>query len=143
MAARRRNLFVLLFVLGLLVASGIVIATKPTKLGIDLSGGTELVYQGQATPRNPEVDQSDLDRSISIIRERIDELGVSDPEISRLGTDSISVALPDVTNIRQAREQVGSTAQLYFYDWEPNVVPRPGFGAASSAETPFPPSDHY
>jgi SecD/SecF fusion protein len=143
MAARRRNLFVLLFMLGLLVASGIVIASKETKLGIDLSGGTELVYQGQPTPRNPEVDQSDLDRSIEIIRERIDELGVSEPEISRLGTDSISVALPDVTNIRQAREQVGSTAQLYFYDWEPNVVPRPGLGAAVSAEQPFPPDDQY
>jgi SecD/SecF fusion protein len=141
MGARRRNLFVLLFVLGLLVASGIVIAAKPTKLGLDLSGGTELVYQGQPTPRNPEVDQSDLDRSIEIIRERVDKIGVAEPEIARLGDDSISVGLPDVTNIARARETVGSTAQLYFYDWEPNVVPRPG--VANSAETPFPLSQQY
>jgi SecD/SecF fusion protein len=143
MAARRRNLFVLLFVLGLLVASGIVIATKPTKLGLDLSGGTELVYEGVPTPRNPEVDQSDLDRSLEIIRERVDELGVAEPEIARLGSNSLSVGLPDVTNIRRARETVGSTAQLYLYDWEPHVVPRPGLGGAQSAETPFPLSDQY
>ena len=47
MGSRRRNLFVLLFVLGLVIASGVVVATKPTRLGLDLRGGTELVYQGR------------------------------------------------------------------------------------------------
>ena len=122
MAGRRRNLFVLLFVVALLVVSGLVIATKPTRLGLDLKGGVELVYQGQPSGQVQEVTGEDIDRSINIIRERIDELGVAEPEVSRLGESEISVQLPDVTNAQRAIDQVGTTAQLYFYDWEPNLI---------------------
>ena len=87
MGKRRRHLFVLLFVLGLVVVSALVIATKPTKLGLDLKGGIELIYQGTPTGQVKEVTGGDIDRSIEIIRERIDELGVSEPEVSRLGSD--------------------------------------------------------
>ena len=48
-----RNLIILALVLGLLAASAIVIATKPTVLGLDLRGGTELVYQARPTPQSP------------------------------------------------------------------------------------------
>jgi SecD/SecF fusion protein len=121
---RRRNLFVLLFVLVLIVLSGLVIANKPTRLGLDLKGGVELVYQGTPTGEVKEVTGADIDRSIEIIRQRIDKLGVSEPEVSRLGTTEISVSLPDVTNAQRAIEQVGTTAQLQFYDWEPNLIGR-------------------
>ena len=124
MARRRRNLFVLLFVFGLMLASGVVIAQKETKLGLDLKGGVELIYQGTPTSQVEEVTGDDIERSIEIIRERIDRLGVAEPEVSRLGTDSISVALPDVTNAQRAIDQVGTTAQLFFYDWEPNLIGR-------------------
>ncbi|HEU4905497.1 MAG TPA: protein translocase subunit SecD, partial [Solirubrobacterales bacterium] len=66
----------------------------------------------------------DIDRSIEIIRERIDKLGVAEPEVSRLGETEIAVALPDVTNAERAIDQVGTTAQLHFYDWEPNLIGR-------------------
>ena len=121
---RRRNLFVLLFVLGLIVVSALVVASKPTKLGLDLKGGVELVYQGTPTGQVKEVSGEDIERSIEIIRERIDKLGVAEPEVARLGTTEISVSLPDVTNAQRAIEQVGSTAQLQFYDWEPNLIGR-------------------
>ena len=137
MGSRRRNLFVLLFVLGLTLASLAVIQSKDTKLGLDLSGGTELIYQGRPTPQNPEIEGEDMDRSIEIIRERTDTLGVSEPEISRLGTDSVRVGLPDVQNAERAIAQVGDTAQLFFYDWEPNVVPNPNASEGAETETPF------
>ncbi len=121
---RRRNLFVLLFVLALIVVSALVVASKPTKLGLDLKGGVELVYQGTPTGQVKEVSGEDIERSIEIIRQRIDKLGVSEPEVSRLGTTEISVSLPDVTNAQRAIEQVGTTAQLHFYDWEPNLIGR-------------------
>jgi SecD/SecF fusion protein len=124
MGKRRRNLFVLLFVLGLVLLSGLVIATKPTRLGLDLKGGVELVYQATPTGQTKEVSGSDIDTSINIIRERIDQLGVSEPEVSRLGSTEISVSLPDVTNAERAIDQVGTTAQLFFYDWEPNLIGR-------------------
>ncbi|MGZ5332979.1 MAG: protein translocase subunit SecD [Solirubrobacterales bacterium] len=136
MANRRRNLFVLLFVAGLIFASLAVIATKKTVLGLDLRGGTELIYQGRPTPQTPEVTGQDIDRSIEIIRERTDKLGVAEPEISRIGQDSIRVGLPDVSNADRAIQQVGTTAQLFFYDWEPNVIGKPG--AQDPAEQGFP-----
>jgi SecD/SecF fusion protein len=140
MGGRRRNLFVLLFVLGLLVASGVVIASKKTQLGLDLRGGVELVYQGRPTPQQPEVTGEAIERSIDIIRQRIDAFGVAEPEISRLGTDQISVGLPDVKNAARAADQVGSTAQLYFYDWEPNLTgPAKQIAGTPGATTAAPP----
>ncbi|MET0305460.1 MAG: protein translocase subunit SecD [Solirubrobacterales bacterium] len=121
---RRLNVFVLIFVLGLIIVSGVVVASKPTRLGLDLKGGVELIYQGTPTGQVEEVSGDDIERAIEIIRERIDKLGVAEPEVSRLGTAEISVSLPDVTNAQRAIDQVGSTAQLYFYDWEPNLIGR-------------------
>ena len=122
MGNRRRNLFVILFVVGLTAASAYIVGTRETKLGLDLSGGTRLVYQGQPTNDNPEVDPEDVDQSVEIIRERVDKLGVAEPEIARVGVDQIQVDLPDVQNTQRAIEQVGDTARLFLYDWQPNVL---------------------
>ena len=130
MTDRRRNGLILLLVAGLLAASLIVIAVKPTRLGLDLKGGVELVYQGEPTQQVPVVTPEALDRALDIIRSRVDQLGVGEPEIQRSGQDQISVGLPDVQNIRRAQEQVGTPAQLYFYDWERNVLTPDGRTAA-------------
>ncbi len=130
MTDRRRNGLILLLVAGLLAASAIVIAVRPTRLGLDLKGGVELVYQGKPTPQVPKVTPEALDRSVDIIRARVDQLGVGEPEIQRSGSDEISVGLPSVQNIRRAQEQVGTPAQLYFYDWEANVLTPSGRVAA-------------
>src|SRR5215218_5979763 len=124
MTNRTRNFSILAIVLLLLVGAGGVIATKSTKLGLDLKGGIELVYQGQPTPQVPVVTQQALDDALETIRKRTDALGVSEPEIQRSGRDQISIGLPDVSNAERAIQQVGSTAQLQFYDWEPNVLGR-------------------
>jgi len=122
MTDRRRNGLILLLVAGLLAASAIAIAWRPTRLGLDLKGGVELVYQGEPTQQVPTVTPEALDRAVDIIRSRVDQLGVGEPEIQRSGKDQISVGLPDVQNIRRAQQQVGTPAQLYFYDWEANAV---------------------
>src|SRR6185436_5808611 len=122
MTNRTRNFAILGIVLVLLAAAGGIIATKSTKLGLDLKGGIELVYQGQPTPQVPVVTQQALDDALETIRKRTDALGVSEPEIQRSGRDQISIGLPDVQNAERAIQQVGSTAQLQLYDWEPNVL---------------------
>ncbi len=137
MGTRRRHLFVLLFVFGLVVISAIVIANKQTKLGLDLQGGLELVYQGQPTGTATSVSGQDIEDSISIIEQRINKLGVSEPEVARLGEKEITVSLPGVTDANRAAEQVGTTAQLYFYDWEPNLVgPESAIGAHPGQQPP-------
>jgi len=118
---RRRNLLVLLLVVGLLLSSLVVVAQKPTKLGLDLQGGVELVYQAKPrkdTPLTPEA----LDRVIDVMRERVDQLGVAEPKIQTFGSDQISVGMPDVADQAAAIKQVGTVAQMNFYDWEANVI---------------------
>jgi SecD/SecF fusion protein len=121
MTSRRRNLFVILIVLGLIAVSGILIATKTTRLGLDLKGGVQLVYQGEPTPQS-KVTPEAIDRSIDQIREGCDALGVSETEVQRVGGDQISVGIPDVKNAQRAIKQCGKPAQLFFYDFEKNVI---------------------
>src|SRR5271165_1256495 len=121
MTDRRRNALILLIVAGLIAASAIVITTKKTRLGLDLKGGTQLVFEGKPTAA-AKVDSESLERAIDIMRKRVDQLGVSQPEIQRFGERQISVALPEVSNSVRAQAEVGKTAQLQFYDWEPNVI---------------------
>jgi SecD/SecF fusion protein len=122
MNARSRNLFILLLVAGLLVASAVVVVSKPTRLGLDLQGGVELVYEARPTPQAPVVSEESLNRAIDVMRERVDRLGVAEPEIQRSGENQIVVSLPNVENARRAQEQVGRVAQLQFYDWEASVI---------------------
>jgi SecD/SecF fusion protein len=136
MTSRRRNLIVLAIVVVLTVLSAVVIATKETVLGLDLSGGTELVYEANGTPQNPEPSPADIESAISIIRDRTDALGVSEPEISRIGPKGISVGLPNVENADRAIEQVGSTAKLYLYDFTRDVIP-PDPKLQNPEERPF------
>ncbi|MFL5908359.1 MAG: protein translocase subunit SecD [Solirubrobacterales bacterium] len=137
MSNRRRNIFILVFVALLIVGSAIAVATKKTTLGLDLKGGTELIFQARPTPQNPAINGDDIDRAIEIIRKRTDAFGVSEPEISRIGTDSIRVGLPNVSNAARASEQVGQTAQLQFYDWEPNVIANPAKTNVARSESSF------
>lgn len=122
MGSRRQHVFVLAFVLALVALSAVIIATKETKLGLELQGGLQLVYEGQPTGTNTEVSGEDIEDSINIIEKRINSLGVSEAEVARLGQKNITVGLPGVTDANRAAEQVGTTAQLFFFDWEPNLI---------------------
>ena len=93
MGNRRRNTLVLLIVAALLAASAVVIATKPTRLGLDLKGGVSLVYKGIPTAQ-AKVNSESLNRAIDIMRKRVDQLGVAQPEIQRTGSNEIDVSLP-------------------------------------------------
>src|SRR5215210_4886070 len=122
MSERRRSLFILLLVFGLIAASAAVVLTKETKLGLDLQGGVQLVYEGRPTPQQPVVDQQALDRALQIMRDRVDAFGVSEPELALIGSRQIEVNLPGEEDADRAAAQVGSTAQLFFYDWEANIL---------------------
>src|SRR5918997_2046222 len=121
MSERRRHLLVLLIVLGLIAGSAAVLFTQSTKLGLDLQGGVRLVYQGKAT-KETRVNAESLQRALDIMRDRVDAFGVAEPELARTGEDQIEVNLPGVEDAERAAQQVGSTAQLFFYDWEKNVL---------------------
>src|SRR3954469_10563592 len=78
------------------------------KLGLDLQGGASVVMQpkGQAA-------SDALDQAKSIIQNRVDGLGVAEPNITRQG-DAIVVELPGVKDQDRALQIVGQTAELRF-----------------------------
>src|ERR1700727_3321633 len=131
MSDRKRHGLVLLLVLGLLAASAVAIALKPTLLGLDLKGGVQLTYKAEPTPQTPVVTSSALADTISIMASRITSLGVSQATIASQGSNQIVASLPDVHDIQRAENEVGSTAQLEFYDWEANVLTPNGKTVAS------------
>jgi SecD/SecF fusion protein len=122
MSERRRSLFILLLVAGLIIASAVAVASKPTRLGLDLKGGVQLVYQAKPTPQQKTITQDSLARALDIMRQRVDAFGVSEPELSQLGQNQLQVNLPGVSDAQRAANQVGSTAQLFLYDWEANIL---------------------
>lgn len=88
------------------------------------------VYRAQAGAER--VSSASLDAAIAIIHERVAALGMPS-EIKRSGADEITVTLPDRGERAGAAEQVGNTARLDFYDWEPNVIGPQGRPAPSEA----------
>jgi preprotein translocase subunit SecD len=82
---------------------------KP-RLGLDLKGGVSLVYE--ATGKK--IDTDVLAKTVEKIRNRVDKLGVSEPEITVLGSKNIEVQLPGVNDPARAKALVGQTAQLQF-----------------------------
>ena len=95
---------------------------RGVKKGLDLQGGLEVVLKAQPPPGH-KLTAADLDRSVSIMRNRVDKLGVSSPEIRKQGTDQIVIQLAGVHNPEQAAAIIGSTAELELYDLETALVP--------------------
>jgi preprotein translocase subunit SecD len=106
----RRYVIQLIVALGLvLVPLGAVLASSTTpQLGLDLQGGISVVLGPKG-----EVKSDALGQAVEIIRNRVDSLGVAEPEVSRQGTNII-VDLPGVKDRDRARSLVGRTAELRF-----------------------------
>ncbi len=114
----------------LLGTIGTVAAGWSPSLGLDLQGGTSVVLEPKG-----DVAADVLDRTIGIIRSRVDSLGVAEPDISRQGSRSIVVSLPGVKDSTRALDIVGKTAQLTF---RPVIgdLPSENEAKAQSATTP-------
>jgi preprotein translocase subunit SecD len=116
--------------LGATFASG----NKPL-LGLDLQGGASLVLKPQG-----QVSNGVLDQAISIIRRRVDALGVAEPNISRQGS-TVVIELPGIRNPQDALATVGQTAELRFRPMLCNVAPAsPQVAGAASTTTTVPAS---
>ncbi|MFJ4871783.1 protein translocase subunit SecD [Streptomyces sp. NPDC088757] len=100
------------------------------RLGIDLAGGTSITLKAKADPgQESAVNETNMNTAVGIIERRVNGLGVSEAEVQTQGRENIIVNIPRGTNEKQAREQVGTTAQLYF---------RPVLAVAAAAPEPAP-----
>ncbi|MDQ3916443.1 MAG: protein translocase subunit SecD [Actinomycetota bacterium] len=111
MKTRRHKI---MLVAGLVVAfgglAGVVAAGAEPRLGLDLEGGISVILQATGE----EVRDDVLDETVELIRQRIDALGVAEPEVTRAGEDNVLIQLPGVEDEEQALELIGTTAQLTF-----------------------------
>src|SRR5919202_4005106 len=126
MTNRRSHLILLGLLLAALVGVALLAipgspAHKKVNLGLDLQGGLEVVLKAQPE-KGQKLDTSALDRSVSIMRNRVDKLGVSEPEIRKQGKDQIVIELAGVKDPRVATELIGKTAQLELYDLETSLI---------------------
>jgi SecD/SecF fusion protein len=94
---------------------------KKVTLGLDLQGGLEVVLEAKPT-KGQKLDSSALDRSVSIMRQRVDKLGVAEPEIRKQGSNQIVIELAGVHDPAKAASIIGKTAQLELYDLETSVT---------------------
>ncbi|SRR6056297_92912 len=82
-------------------------------LGLDLKGGAHILLQAKGTEASPLTDDS-IDRLLAVLRNRVDQYGVTEPVIQREGKDRVIVDLPGVEDPEAALELIGKTALLEF-----------------------------
>ncbi len=83
-------------------------------LGLDLQGGMQLLLEVDISKVPEEAREDATERVVEVIRNRIDELGVREPSISKQGSTQVVVQLPGITDRERAKEIVGRTAHLEF-----------------------------
>ncbi len=105
-------------VLGLLAGSvALAINVKPN-LGLDLKGGAQFVFQAEGTEQTP-ANAENVDKTLQVLRGRVDALGVAESTLVRQGEDRILVELPGVTSDEEAQaaeEKIGKTAKLTIHE---------------------------
>lgn len=88
---------------------------KSLKLGLDLKGGTHLLLEVDSSKLDEKVSIKDaVERAVEVMRNRIDEFGVSEPLITRQGDKWIVIQLPGIKDPARAKELIGKTALLEF-----------------------------
>ncbi|MFD6419871.1 protein translocase subunit SecD [Streptomyces sp. NPDC060194] len=110
-----RALALILIAMVALVGGMFLSGHTTPRLGIDLAGGTSITLKAKSEPgQKNAVNPTNMDTAVGVIERRVNGLGVSEAEVQTQGSDNIIVNIPKGTNEKQARDQVGTTAQLYF-----------------------------
>lgn len=91
-----------------------LIKQKAINLGLDLQGGIHLVLEVDRTHLSDDERTDVVDRALAVIRNRIDQFGVSEPIIHREGDWRIIVELPGVQDVERAKRLIGNQARLDF-----------------------------
>lgn len=99
----------------------IIRAKDAIDLGLDLAGGVYVVLEANTDVKGAEL-QRIMEQSKAIINERVNGLGVSEPNISIEGGNRIRVELAGIDDPQKAIELIGKTAQLQFIDPDKNIV---------------------
>ncbi|MGV9277030.1 protein translocase subunit SecD [Streptomyces griseosporeus] len=127
-----RSLALILIAIAALTGGMFWSGNTTPRLGIDLAGGTSITLRavpedGQDDAINP----TNMNTAVDIMNRRVNGLGVSEAEVQTQGDRNIIVNIPKGTNSKEAREQVGTTAKLYFRPVIATEVSGPGTASPS------------
>ncbi|MEL6248214.1 MAG: protein translocase subunit SecD [Cyanobacteria bacterium J06627_15] len=101
-------------ILALALAAVVTIVQLPTKLGLDLRGGSQLTLEIQTTDAVGAISDRDLEAVQRVIENRVNGLGVSEAVVQPAPPDKLLIQLPGVSDPAQAERVLGGTAQLEF-----------------------------
>ena len=110
-----KNKIIMFWVIMAIVVTAIaLIVMKPTKLGLDLVGGSRLVLEAQPTEQVKELTPETMNHLQFAIEQRVNKLGVAETVVQQVGDKRLLVEIPSVTDLKEAKAFIGETAQLEF-----------------------------
>lgn len=101
-------------IVGIVIVCSILIYKKPTKLGLDLVGGSRLVLEAQTTPTVAKITPEMMDSLRFAIENRVNKLGVAETVVQQTGEKRLLVEIPNISDLTKAKEFLGETAELDF-----------------------------
>ncbi|MWV45502.1 protein translocase subunit SecD [Paenibacillus sp. HJL G12] len=107
------------FIIVVLVAVGVMAWSTPglldsVRLGLDLKGGFEILYEASPLEQGQKVTKQSLTRTAESLEKRANALGTSEPEVTTEGTNRIRLKIAGVTNEKEVREKMKEPASLTF-----------------------------
>jgi preprotein translocase subunit SecD len=125
---RRKNVYLLIFILvlfGFALSSIVpldrdVFGRQGLRLGLDLAGGSYLVYQADVSAVPPDETDEIMEGVQGVIARRIDALGITEPIVQvqkREGEYNIVIQLPGVADVEEAKRMIGLFTVLEFREW--------------------------
>ena len=101
-------------IVAIVIVSLVIIFVKPTKLGLDLVGGSRLVLEAQTTANIAKITPEMMDSLQFAIENRVNKLGVAETVVQRQGDKRLVVEIPAIKDLKQAKKFLGETAELSF-----------------------------
>lgn len=106
--------FIVLATLIAVISTTVFGISEDVKLGLDLQGGVEILYDVEPLDDSQELTDDTLDATVESLRQRVDVLGVSEPSFTIEEPNRVRVQLAGIQNEDEAREILQTTAQLSF-----------------------------
>ncbi|SFL64518.1 protein translocase subunit SecD [Salibacterium qingdaonense] len=113
--------FVIILALAGVISQTVMGTAKGINLGLDLQGGFEVLYEVTPAEDGEELTDETMQATVSALNQRVNVLGVSQPNITIEGENRIRVQLAGVDNQQEARDLLSTQAELSFRDVDDNV----------------------
>ncbi|AHM67502.1 protein translocase subunit SecD [Paenibacillus polymyxa] len=122
---------ILSFIVVVLITTGVMVGTSPgllksLKLGLDLKGGFEILYEAQPLEAGQRVTSQSLIQTAQSLERRINALGTTEPEVTTEGSNRIRVRLAGVSNEAEVRSMLKKPAELTFRSATAADAKKPG-----------------